>query len=55
MNALTITGLVAGGWLSIALPVVGRAGHDHITPDCVRHLPLTVAALSLILGGTHVR
>lgn len=62
-DTAAIACLATATFATCSIPVLLLAGADHLTPACVRtsathtaiavrHLPLTGAALLMLLGGT---
>lgn len=50
-DTAAIACLSAGVFATCSIPVLLLAGAEHLTPRPVRELPLTTAALLLLLGG----
>lgn len=51
MSVPAMVCLAVGIYAASVAPFLLLAGVDHLTPACVRRLPLTAAAALLILGG----
>ena len=55
MTVLAMVCLATAIYAASMVPFLLLVDADHLTPACLRRLPLTAAALLLLLGGTNVR
>ncbi|WP_406338211.1 hypothetical protein OG987_13190 [Streptomyces sp. NBC_01620] len=55
MNVLAVLCLAIAVYAASLVPFLLLVDADRLTPACLRRLPLTAAALLLLLGGTDAR